>query len=56
MQGGHYYQTDYFSYGACSGKCQIIGVAYRTRFLVQVTIYRMDRDGHLDQSEAYDIS
>ena len=29
------------------------------RFLVQVTIYRrllIGRDGHLDQSEAYDIS
>ena len=30
-----------------------------TRILVQVTIYRrllIGRDGHLDQSEAYDIS
>ena len=32
---------------------------YRARILVQVTIYRrllIGRDGHLDQSEAYDIS
>ena len=31
----------------------------RSRILVQVTIYRrllIGRDGHLDQSEAYDIS
>ena len=31
----------------------------RARILVQVTIYRrllIGRDGHLDQSEAYDIS
>ena len=31
----------------------------RSCILVQVTIYRrllIDRDGHLDQSEAYDIS
>ena len=31
----------------------------RVRILVQVTIYRrllIGRDGHLDQSEAYDIS
>ena len=31
----------------------------RTRILVQVTIYRrllIGQDGHLDQSEAYDIS
>ena len=31
----------------------------RDRILVQVTIYRrllIGRDGHLDQSEAYDIS
>ena len=34
-------------------------VRYRVRILVQVTIYRrllIGRDGHLDQSEAYDIS
>ena len=33
--------------------------AVRARILVQVTIYRgllIGRDGHLDQSEAYDIS
>ena len=33
--------------------------AARARILVQVTIYRkllIGRDGHLDQSEAYDIS
>ena len=32
---------------------------FRARILVQVTIYRrllIGRDGHLDQSEAYDIS
>ena len=32
---------------------------HRVRILVQVTIYRrllIGRDGHLDQSEAYDIS
>ena len=30
---------------------------YRTRILVQVTIYRrLGRDGHLDQSGTYDIS
>ena len=32
---------------------------YRARILVQATIYRrllIGRDGHLDQSEAYDIS
>ena len=32
---------------------------YWARILVQVTIYRrllIGRDGHLDQSEAYDIS
>ena len=32
---------------------------FRGRILVQVTIYRrllIGRDGHLDQSEAYDIS
>ena len=32
---------------------------HRGRILVQVTIYRrllIGRDGHLDQSEAYDIS
>ena len=34
------------------------GIAW-ARILVQVTIYRrflIGRDGHLDQSEAYDIS
>ena len=34
-------------------------VDVRGRILVQVTIYRrllIGRDGHLDQSEAYDIS
>ena len=32
---------------------------FRSRILVQVTIYRrllIGRDGHLDQSEAYDIA
>ena len=35
------------------------GSMIRGRILVQVTIYRrllIGRDGHLDQSEAYDIS
>ena len=35
------------------------GLNYWVRILVQVTIYRsllIGRDGHLDQSEAYDIS
>ena len=34
-------------------------IQIRARILVQVTIYRrllIGRDGHLDQSEAYDIS
>ena len=34
-------------------------ISSRVRILVQVTIYRrllIGRDGHLDQSEAYDIS
>ena len=34
-------------------------IMYWARILVQVTIYRrllIGRDGHLDQSEAYDIS
>ena len=34
-------------------------LSYWGRILVQVTIYRrllIGRDGHLDQSEAYDIS
>ena len=33
--------------------------SHRARILVQVTIYRrllIGRDGHLDQSEGYDIS
>ena len=37
----------------------IVSVYHRARILVQVTIYRrllIGRDGHLDQSEAYDIS
>ena len=38
---------------------QVIFIYIRGRILVQVTIYRrllIGRDGHLDQSEAYDIS
>ena len=34
-------------------------VLYSSRILVQVTIYRrlrIGRDGHLDQSEAHDLS
>ena len=37
----------------------LFGRQYRARILVKVTIYRrllIGRDGHLDQSEAYDIS
>ena len=37
----------------------LTSIDVRTRILVQVTIYRkllIGRDGHLDQSEAYDIS
>ena len=42
-------------------RCHVRGVKiyFRARILVQVTIYRrllIGRDGHLDQSEAYDIS
>ena len=42
----------------CAGYCPRCLVS-RLRILVQVTIYRrllIGRDGHLDQSEAYDIS
>ena len=38
---------------------RIHDVDVRARILIQVTIYRrllIGRDGHLDQSEAYDIS
>ena len=36
----------------------LCAIIYRARIVVQVTIYIVDwsRDGHLDQSEAYDIS
>ena len=42
-----------YSYG------RTLVILHRARILVQVTIYRrllIGRDGHLDQSEAYDIS
>ena len=42
-----------------SGVGDILALFRRARILVQVTIYRrllIGRDGHLDQSEAYDIS
>ena len=41
-----------------SGQTLPILLTWRDRILVQVTIYRRLRsqDGHLDQSEAYDIS
>ena len=45
---------------SCTVSCVIVVYcAPRARILVQVTIYRrllIGRDGHLDQSEAYDIS
>ena len=40
-------------------KTKVLNLRTRGRILVQVTIYRrllIGRDGHLDQSEAYDIS
>ena len=40
-------------------RCELRGVKSWARILVQVTIYRrllIGRDGHLDQSEAYNIS
>ena len=40
-------------------KSQVIKSVILARILVQVTIYRrflIGRDGHLDQSETYDIS
>ena len=47
----------------CSESMKKLGLSHqviqRVRILVQVTIYRrllIGRDGHLDQSEAYDIS
>ena len=41
----------------CSSRYELMIIA--ARILVQVTIYRrlrIGRDGHLDQSEAYDVS
>ena len=35
---------------------ELLCSSHTTRILLQVTIYRRLRDGHLDQSEAYDIS
>ena len=42
-----------------SGRESTVDVRVWVRILVQVTIYRrllIGRDGHLDQSEAYDLS
>ena len=55
--------SDSFEY-LCNGSTTIINISILSvriwgRILVQVTIYRrllIGRDGHLDQSEAYDIS
>ena len=56
-------QSLQYMYVCCSGILSTSSVGHqnnaRARILVQVTIYRrllIGRDGHLDQSEAYDIS
>ena len=51
---GHNYIVEY----GCSGQSYLY-IYVEAHILVQVTIYRrllIGRDGHLDQSEAYDIS
>ena len=50
-----FYQSAPFQVNGCATSC-VTGMAH---ILVQVTIYRtlrIGRDGHLDQSEAYDVS